>query len=56
MIEGGINGVDHIIGGHVSKLTADKIGLKHGPMAATVEMIEIELSGLVVILLALQNR
>ena len=47
MIEGGaINGVDHIIGGHVlPKLTADKIGLKHGPMAATVEMIEIELSG-----------
>ena len=47
MIDGGaIDGVDHIIGGHVlPKLTSDKIGLKHGPMAATVEMIEIELSG-----------
>ncbi|MBC8310986.1 MAG: amidohydrolase [Candidatus Marinimicrobia bacterium] len=47
MIEcGAIEGVDHIIGGHVlPKLTSDKIGLKHGPMAATVEMIEIELAG-----------
>lgn len=47
MIEGGaIDGVDHIIGGHVlPKLAFDKIGLKHGPMAATVEMIEIELKG-----------
>ncbi len=47
MIDGGaIDGVDHIIGGHVlPKLTSNKIGLKHGPMAATVEMIEIELTG-----------
>jgi amidohydrolase len=47
MINGGaIEGIDHIIGGHVfPKLTSDKIGLKHGPMAATVEMIEIELKG-----------
>jgi len=47
MIKGGaLNGVNHIIGGHVlPKLTSDKIGLKHGPMAATVEMIEIELNG-----------
>ncbi len=47
MIEGGaIKDVNHIIGGHVlPKLTSDKIGLKHGPMAATVEMIEIELKG-----------
>jgi amidohydrolase len=47
MIDGGaIEGVDHIIGGHVfPKLPSDKIGLKHGPMAATVEMIEIELKG-----------
>ena len=47
MIEGGaIEGVNHIIGGHVlPKLTFDKIGLKHGPMAATVEMIEVELKG-----------
>jgi amidohydrolase len=47
MIDGGaIDGVDHIIGGHVlPKLTSHKIGLKHGPMAATVEMIEIELKG-----------
>ena len=47
MIEGGaIKGVDHIIGGHVfPKFRCDKIGLRHGPMAATVEMIEIVLSG-----------
>jgi len=47
MIKGGaIKGVDHIIGGHVlPKLTSNKIGLKHGPMAATVEMIQIELMG-----------
>ena len=47
MIDGGaIDGVDHIIGGHVlPKLTSHKIGLKHGAMAATVEMIEIELKG-----------
>ena len=47
MIEGGaIKDVNHIIGGHVfPKFRSDKIGLKHGPMAATVEMIEIVLSG-----------
>jgi len=47
MINGGaISGVDHIIGGHVlPKLTSDKIGLKHGPMAATVEIIQITLKG-----------
>ena len=47
MIEGGaIEGVNHIIAGHVlPKLKADTIGLKHGPMAATVEMIKIELKG-----------
>ena len=47
MIDGGaINNVDHIIAGHVlPKLSSNKIGLKHGPMAATVEMIKIELIG-----------
>ena len=47
MIDGGaINNVDHIIAGHVlPKLSSNKIGLKHGPMAATVEMINIELIG-----------
>ena len=47
MIDGGaIDGVDLIIGGHVlPKLSFNKVGLKHGPMAATVEMIEIELTG-----------
>ena len=47
MIEGGaIEGVDHIIGGHVlPKLSPEKIGIKHGPMAAAVELIDIRLKG-----------
>ncbi len=47
MIEGGaIKGVDHIIGGHIfPSLSPEKIGIRHGPMAAAVEQINISLKG-----------
>ena len=47
MIEGGaINGVDHIIGGHIlPSLSPEKIGIRHGSMAAAVEQINISLKG-----------
>ena len=47
MIEGGaIKGVDHIIGGHIlPSLSPEEIGIRHGPMAAAVEQINISLKG-----------
>ena len=47
MIDGGaIEGVNHIIGGHVfPKMHAGKIGVKDGFMAAIVELIEISIFG-----------
>ena len=47
MIDGGaIENMDHIIAGHVlPKLDGGVIGLKQGPMAATVESIEIHVDG-----------
>jgi len=47
MIEGGaIDGVDHIIGGHVlPSLSPDKIGIRYGAMAAAVEQIFVCLKG-----------
>lgn len=47
MIEGGaIDGVDHIIGGHIlPSLSPEKIGIRYGPMAAAVEQIDVTLSG-----------
>jgi len=47
MIEGGsIENVNHIIGGHVlPKMNSGKIGLKQGPMAAIVELIEVSIIG-----------
>ena len=48
MIEGGaIEGVSHIFGSHVfPKMDADKVAIKYGPIAATVELIEITLKGM----------
>ena len=47
MIEGGaLLNMNHIIAGHVlPKLSADKIGIKYGPMAAIVEIVEIIIKG-----------
>ena len=46
MKAGAINGVDHIIGGHVlPSLSPDKIGIRYGSMAANVERLEIVLKG-----------
>ena len=47
LINGGaIENVDHIIGAHVfPKLPAGKVGIKYGPMAATVQQIEINIKG-----------
>ena len=47
MIEGGaIEGVDHIIGGHIlPSLSPQKIGIRYGSMAAAVERIDICLKG-----------
>ena len=48
MIDGGaIDGVSHIFGSHVyPKMNANKIAIKYGPIAATVELIEITLNGM----------
>jgi len=48
MIDGGaIDGVSNILGCHVyPKIEAGKIAVKHGPIAATVELIDIELEGM----------
>ena len=48
MIDGGaINGVSHIFGSHVfPKMDASKVAIKYGPIAATVELIEITLKGM----------
>lgn len=48
MIEGGaIDGISNVIGCHVyPKIKAGKIAVKHGPMAATVELIDIQLEGM----------
>ena len=47
MIGGGaINGVDHIIGGHIfPSLSPQQIGIRYGSMAAAVEQIYITLKG-----------
>lgn len=47
MINGGaIENVDHIIGAHVfPKLKAGTVGIKYGPMAATVQQIELNIKG-----------
>ena len=47
MIAGGtIDGVDHIIGGHIlPSLSPMKIGIRYGPMAAAVEQIVVCLKG-----------
>lgn len=47
MIEGGgIDGVDHIIGGHIlPSLSPMKIGIRYGSMAAAVEQIAVCLKG-----------
>ena len=43
---GAIDGVDHILGGHIlPSLSPSKIGIRHGPMAAAVEQISIQLEG-----------
>ena len=42
-----IEGVSHIFGSHVfPKMDADKVAIKYGPIAATVELIEITLKGM----------
>ena len=48
MIEGNVlDGVSNIIGCHVfPKMAAGKIGVKYGAIAATVELIDIELKGM----------
>ena len=48
MIDGGaIDGVSHIFGSHVyPKMNANKVAIKYGPIAATVELIEITLNGM----------
>ena len=47
MIKAGtLEGVDHIIGAHIlPSLSPDKIGIRHGAMAANVERLEICLQG-----------
>ena len=46
MEAGAIDGVDHILGGHIlPSLSAEKIGIRYGPMAAAVEQINICLKG-----------
>ena len=47
MMEAGvIDGVDHIIGGHVlPTLSPEKIGIRYGAMAASVERLDILLQG-----------
>jgi amidohydrolase len=43
---GAIEGVDHIIGGHVlPSLSPEKIGVRYGPIAAAVEQIDVTLNG-----------
>ena len=43
---GAIKGVSHIMGGHIlPSLSPDKIGIKHGPMAAAIKQIDITLNG-----------
>ena len=43
---GAIDGVDHILGGHIlPSLSSRKIGIRHGNMAAAVEQIDICLKG-----------
>ena len=43
---GAIDGVNHIIGGHVlPTLSPEKIGIRYGSMAASVERLEITLNG-----------
>ena len=48
MIDGGaIEGVSHIFGSHVyPKMNANNVAIKYGPIAATVELIEITLKGM----------
>jgi len=48
MIKGGaIDGISDIIGCHVyPKINAGKIAVKHGPVAAIVELIDIDLEGM----------
>ena len=48
MIDGGaIESVSHIFGSHVyPKMNANKVAIKYGPIAATVELIEITLNGM----------
>ena len=47
MIKGNaINGVENIVGSHVlPKMEAGKVAIKYGPIAATVELIDITLEG-----------
>ena len=43
---GAIDKVDHILGGHIlPSLDYNKIGIRHGPIAAAVEQIDITLQG-----------
>ena len=43
---GALEGVDNIIGGHIlPSLSPEKIGIRHGAMAANVERLEICLRG-----------
>ena len=43
---GAIDNVDHILGAHIlPSLSPNKIGIRHGPMAAAVEQININLRG-----------
>ena len=43
---GVLNGVDHIIGAHVQpKLKPSQIGIKSGPMAAIVELVDFTIEG-----------
>ena len=43
---GAIDGVNHIIGGHIlPSLSPNKIGIKYGPMAAAIKQIDITLNG-----------
>tara|TARA_Y100001960_G_C14457717_1_gene720471 strand:- start:105 stop:833 length:729 start_codon:yes stop_codon:yes gene_type:complete len=43
---GALEGVDHIIGAHIlPSLSPEKIGIRHGAMAANVERLEICLQG-----------
>ena len=46
MEAGAIHGVDHIIGGHVlPTLSSEKIGIRYGSIAASVERLDITLKG-----------